>query len=153
MISGVCMGLAEYMHIDVTFIRILFVVFALVTSGWGILVYGVLMFVVPKVDTRARAGDSSRGTCRRIAGRGTTGGRGTSTGGRGTNTDGRGNSRAPSRPHARGAAAARSPQPQAPDPRSRRVDVRSRRAMRRRRARRGASGATSGEPQAWPTTR
>jgi phage shock protein PspC (stress-responsive transcriptional regulator) len=55
MISGVAVGLSEFLHIDVTLIRILFVVFALVTSGWGILAYGVLMFVVPKVDTRAQA--------------------------------------------------------------------------------------------------
>jgi phage shock protein PspC (stress-responsive transcriptional regulator) len=57
MISGVCMGLAEYMHIDVTIIRIMFVIFALVTSGWGIIAYAALMFVVPRVDTRAAAGD------------------------------------------------------------------------------------------------
>ena len=55
MISGVCMGLAEFLHLDVTLIRILFVIFALVTSGWGILAYGVLMVVVPKVNTRAEA--------------------------------------------------------------------------------------------------
>lgn len=59
MISGVCVGLSEFVHIDVTLIRILFVVFALVTSGWGILAYGVLMFVVPKVDTRAQASGGS----------------------------------------------------------------------------------------------
>jgi phage shock protein PspC (stress-responsive transcriptional regulator) len=55
MISGVCVGLSELLHFDVTIIRILFVVFALATSGWGILAYVVLMFVVPKVDTRAQA--------------------------------------------------------------------------------------------------
>ena len=55
MISGVCVGLSEYMHIDVTIIRILFAVFALASSGWGLLVYGVLMFIVPRVDTRAEA--------------------------------------------------------------------------------------------------
>ncbi len=59
MISGVCVGLSEFLHLDVTLIRILFVVFALVTSGWGILAYGVLMFVVPRVDTRAEASDAS----------------------------------------------------------------------------------------------
>jgi phage shock protein PspC (stress-responsive transcriptional regulator) len=59
MISGVCVGLSEFLHIDVTIIRILFVVFALATSGWGMLVYGVLMFVVPKVDTRADASDGA----------------------------------------------------------------------------------------------
>jgi phage shock protein PspC (stress-responsive transcriptional regulator) len=55
MISGVCTGLAEYMRIDVTFIRIMFVLFALMTGGWGILAYVVLMFVVPRVETRAAA--------------------------------------------------------------------------------------------------
>jgi phage shock protein PspC (stress-responsive transcriptional regulator) len=59
MISGVCMGLSEYMHVDVTIIRILFVIFALASAGWGLLVYGVLMFVVPKVDTRAQASDGT----------------------------------------------------------------------------------------------
>ena len=63
MISGVCVGLSEYMHIDVTIIRILFVIAALASSGWGILAYGVLMFVVPKVDTRAQAaGGTATGT-------------------------------------------------------------------------------------------
>jgi phage shock protein PspC (stress-responsive transcriptional regulator) len=56
MISGVCMGLAEYTRIDVTFIRIMFVLFALMSGGWGILAYAVLMFVVPRVETRADAG-------------------------------------------------------------------------------------------------
>src|SRR5215813_9360138 len=55
MISGVCMGLSEYMRVDVTFIRIMFVFFALMTGGWGILAYAVMMFVVPRVETRAGA--------------------------------------------------------------------------------------------------
>src|SRR5580765_310867 len=37
MISGVCVGLSEYVHIDVTLLRILFVIFAFVSAGWGIL--------------------------------------------------------------------------------------------------------------------
>jgi len=57
MISGVCVGLAEYMRIDVTFIRIMFVLFALMTAGWGILAYVALMFVVPRVETRAAASE------------------------------------------------------------------------------------------------
>jgi phage shock protein PspC (stress-responsive transcriptional regulator) len=55
MISGVCVGLSEFLHIDVTLIRILFVVFALASAGWGVLAYGLLMFVVPKVNTRLEA--------------------------------------------------------------------------------------------------
>jgi phage shock protein PspC (stress-responsive transcriptional regulator) len=63
MISGVCVGLSEYMRIDVTLLRILFVIFAFVSSGWGILVYGLLMFVLPSVATRADAvAGSSAGT-------------------------------------------------------------------------------------------
>lgn len=59
MISGVCVGLSEYLHIDVTLLRILFVIFALVSSGWGILAYGLLMFILPNVATRA---DAASGT-------------------------------------------------------------------------------------------
>ncbi len=46
-IAGVCGGLAEYSGIDVTIIRILFVVFAL-AGGPGLLVYLVLWVVLPK---------------------------------------------------------------------------------------------------------
>jgi len=62
MISGVCVGLAEFLHVDVTIIRILFVIFALVSGGWGMLAYGVLMFLLPKVDTRAQAASGAPGT-------------------------------------------------------------------------------------------
>ena len=46
-IAGVCGGLAEYSGIDVTIIRILFVVFAL-AGGPGLLVYLVLWVVLPR---------------------------------------------------------------------------------------------------------
>jgi phage shock protein PspC (stress-responsive transcriptional regulator) len=59
MISGVCVGLSEYMHIDVTLLRIMFVIFALVSAGWGILAYGALMILLPSVATRA---DAASGT-------------------------------------------------------------------------------------------
>ena len=40
MISGVCVGLSEFAHIDVTIIRILFVIFALLpfvtVMGWAL---------------------------------------------------------------------------------------------------------------------
>src|SRR5579871_1337347 len=39
MISGVCVGLSEYLRVDVTLLRILFVIFALVSAGWGIVFY------------------------------------------------------------------------------------------------------------------
>ena len=49
--SGVCKGLAAYLNIDVSVIRILFIVLAVVTGGVWILVYLVMMFVVPFAET------------------------------------------------------------------------------------------------------
>src|SRR5471030_1762111 len=45
MFGGVCTGLAAYLHIDVTIIRIIFLVLALVTRGGFGLAYLVLAFV------------------------------------------------------------------------------------------------------------
>ena len=49
--SGVCKGLAAYLNIDVSIVRILFIVLAVVTGGVWILVYLVMMFVVPFAET------------------------------------------------------------------------------------------------------
>jgi phage shock protein PspC (stress-responsive transcriptional regulator) len=51
MISGVCKGLAAYLNIDVSIVRILFVLLAILTGGAWILVYIVMMFVVPYAQT------------------------------------------------------------------------------------------------------
>jgi phage shock protein C len=49
MLAGVCGGLAEYFGIDPTIIRLLFVLLALVTVAFPvILAYFVLCIVVPK---------------------------------------------------------------------------------------------------------
>jgi phage shock protein PspC (stress-responsive transcriptional regulator) len=59
MIAGVCNGLAALFQIDVTLVRIGFVVAALITQGVGILAYVVMMFVIPEANTpeeRAAAG-------------------------------------------------------------------------------------------------
>jgi phage shock protein PspC (stress-responsive transcriptional regulator) len=59
MIAGVCNGIATYFQLDVTLVRIGFVVLALLTKGVGILIYVVMMFVVPEANTpeeRAAAG-------------------------------------------------------------------------------------------------
>jgi phage shock protein PspC (stress-responsive transcriptional regulator) len=50
-ISGVCMGLAAYLNIDVSIIRILFVLLVVLTGGVWILVYLVMMFVIPYAET------------------------------------------------------------------------------------------------------
>lgn len=47
MIAGVCSGLGNYLGIDPTVIRILFVLFSVFVGG-GIIVYLVLWLVVPQ---------------------------------------------------------------------------------------------------------
>ena len=59
MIAGVCNGIATYFQLDVTLVRVGFVILALLTKGVGILIYVVMMFVVPEANTpeeRAAAG-------------------------------------------------------------------------------------------------
>ena len=51
MLSGVCTGLAAYLNIDVTIVRIAFVLLALLTTGVWILVYLIMMLVVPFANT------------------------------------------------------------------------------------------------------
>jgi phage shock protein PspC (stress-responsive transcriptional regulator) len=51
MLSGVCTGIAAYFNIDVTIVRILFVLFTLLTKGIWILVYIVMMLVIPFANT------------------------------------------------------------------------------------------------------
>jgi phage shock protein PspC (stress-responsive transcriptional regulator) len=51
MLSGVCNGLAAYFGIDVTLVRVIFVVFAVLTGGIGAAVYLVMMIVVPVAVT------------------------------------------------------------------------------------------------------
>jgi phage shock protein PspC (stress-responsive transcriptional regulator) len=51
MLSGVCNGLAAYFGFDVTLVRVIFVVFAVLTGGIGAAVYLVMMIVVPVAVT------------------------------------------------------------------------------------------------------
>jgi phage shock protein PspC (stress-responsive transcriptional regulator) len=51
MLSGVCNGLAAYFGVDVTLVRVVFVVFSVLTGGVGIAVYLVMMIVVPVAVT------------------------------------------------------------------------------------------------------
>ena len=56
MIAGVCNGLAAYFQVDVTIVRIAFVAAALLTKGFAIVAYIVMMFDVPEAKTpQARA--------------------------------------------------------------------------------------------------
>jgi len=52
MIAGVCGGLAHYLNIDVTLVRIFFVVLAL-GDGAGVLIYLLLWLIMPAAATEA----------------------------------------------------------------------------------------------------
>src|SRR4051812_11766351 len=51
MLAGVCTGIAAYLHVDVTIVRIAFLLLALLTRGGFALAYLVLAFVIPPADT------------------------------------------------------------------------------------------------------
>jgi phage shock protein C len=46
-LAGVCAGLAQYFNVDVTLIRVLFVVLA-VLGGSGLILYLAMWIIVPK---------------------------------------------------------------------------------------------------------
>ncbi len=46
MVGGVCAGLADYLNLDPTIVRLIFILMALL-GGHGILVYLILWLVVP----------------------------------------------------------------------------------------------------------
>ena len=49
--GGVCNGIAAYLGVDVTWVRIATVVLALVTTGFALLAYFCLVFIVPYAET------------------------------------------------------------------------------------------------------
>jgi len=50
-IGGVCTGLAAYFNIDVTIIRIIFVILTILTSGGFLLAYFIMMVIIPHAST------------------------------------------------------------------------------------------------------
>ena len=54
MVSGVASGVAAYFDIDPVVVRILFVILTLVSFGWGILIYLILLIAMPEAKTKAQ---------------------------------------------------------------------------------------------------
>lgn len=48
MVGGVCAGLAEYMDIDPTVVRVAYVLLTIFTVFSGVIVYLILMLLLPK---------------------------------------------------------------------------------------------------------
>jgi len=53
MLGGVCGGLGDYFAVDPNVVRLLFVLFAVLT-GFGVLVYVALWLIVPERETESR---------------------------------------------------------------------------------------------------
>jgi phage shock protein C len=51
MLGGVCTGLAAYFAVDVTIVRVLWVVATFLTSGIAIVIYFLMMMVIPEAQT------------------------------------------------------------------------------------------------------
>lgn len=54
MVSGVASGLAVYFDIDPVIVRVLFVILTLISFGWGILIYLILLIAMPEAKTKAQ---------------------------------------------------------------------------------------------------
>jgi phage shock protein C len=52
-IAGVCTGLADYFNLDVTLVRVVFIVLALAGVGAGLIAYVVLWIAAPLVPAHA----------------------------------------------------------------------------------------------------
>lgn len=53
MIAGVCNGISAYIGIDVTLVRIIFVLLAIASAGFWSLAYVVMMLIIPVADSAA----------------------------------------------------------------------------------------------------
>lgn len=53
-VGGVASGVAVYFDIDPVIVRILFVILALASLGWGILIYLILLIAMPEAKTKAQ---------------------------------------------------------------------------------------------------
>jgi phage shock protein C len=71
MLAGVCAGIAAYLRMDVTVVRVLVVILTVITSGLAAVIYIAMAFVVPEADSpdkRAAAtgyGDTAQEMIRR----------------------------------------------------------------------------------------
>ncbi len=55
MFAGVCGGIGEYLDVDPTLVRLVFVALTLLSSGSGLVIYVILMLIVPEHPRDDRA--------------------------------------------------------------------------------------------------
>jgi len=52
-ISGICAGMAHYLNVEVIWIRVIWILFTIFSTGWLILVYIILWILIPEAKTTA----------------------------------------------------------------------------------------------------
>ena len=62
MLAGVCAGVADYLGVDTTLVRVLWAVVSLVTGGAGVLAYLVAWIIIPGEGEQRSAAESMVGS-------------------------------------------------------------------------------------------
>jgi phage shock protein PspC (stress-responsive transcriptional regulator) len=62
MVAGVCAGLAEYFGMDVTLVRVIVAVVAVITGGVGVLAYLAAWAIIPDEGERTSIADNLVGS-------------------------------------------------------------------------------------------
>ena len=50
MISGVCAGLADFLSLDPTLVRVLYAIFTFISFGTGVILYIIMLAIMPVED-------------------------------------------------------------------------------------------------------
>ncbi len=61
MLAGVCAGVADYFGLDVTLVRVIWAVLAVITGGAGILAYLVAWILIPNEGQQSSAAENMVG--------------------------------------------------------------------------------------------
>jgi phage shock protein PspC (stress-responsive transcriptional regulator) len=61
MVAGVCAGVADYFGLDVTLVRVIWAVLAVITGGAGILAYLVAWILIPNEGQQSSVAENTVG--------------------------------------------------------------------------------------------
>ena len=61
MLAGVCAGVADYLGLDVTLVRVIWAVVSVITGGAGVLAYLVAWIIIPDEGQKSSLADNMVG--------------------------------------------------------------------------------------------
>jgi phage shock protein PspC (stress-responsive transcriptional regulator) len=61
MVAGICAGAADYFGVDVTLVRVIVAVVAVITGGAGVLAYLVAWVIIPEEDEKTLVSENGVG--------------------------------------------------------------------------------------------